>query len=775
MTLKLDATPEDLQIWLPEAEEHLQLLDEELVRLERDASDPELLQEIFRAAHTLKGSSAAIKHHRMAQLTHALENVLDDLRNGVLSVSSSLVDVLLETLDALRILRDEVMTREENPDLDVAAITERLHALRAGGGTQAVAVAAPPSASPDFGGLTVAQLRALAVGQGVALDGARRKADIIAVLHASIHAAADAAQGEAAVTVDFGLNPAELQHARSMQVLDQTVQQLSVEILPASAMPAARCLQVLNEIWSLAKVLASRPTAERIMAEDVDTRLDILLVSNEDADKLEAAARSVFEIEAATVMAYFGDRDATEGGDERAAEHLNRVRNDGDRRTLDLGSEARGKSEREQLKMAAAKLNRMSQTVRIDIDRLENLMNLVGELVIDKTRLQQVSAELNARHSGQPAVVSLDQVALHVGRITDELQEEVMRSRMQPIETVFNKLPRLVRDLARDMQKTVEFVIEGKETELDRSVIEEIGDPLIHIIRNSVDHGIESPEARVAAGKPAEGTVHLSARHEENQIVIAVSDDGGGIDPERLRRKALETGQLTEEVAARLTDEEAVELVFRSGVSTATVVTDVSGRGVGMDIVRTNIEKLNGNVSVKSELGRGTVVEIRLPLTLAIVRALLIKLREETFAIPLTSVMESLERRPEEIFTAHGREMIRLRDDVLPLIRLGAFFAVGENGADLDGDADAPAASNENGSTNGHARTSIPVVAVKVGARRSSLAVDELLGEQEVVIKALGGFVGDARGIAGATILGDGRVAMIVDVNGVIQSGGAAA
>ena len=454
------------------------------MRLERDASDPKLLQEIFRAAHTLKGSSAAIKHHRMAELTHALENVLDDLRNGALSVSSSLVDVLLETLDALRILCDEVITREESPDLDVAAITARLHAVQSGDEPEAVAVAVPPSGSPDFTGLTVAQLRALAVGQGVALDGARRKADIIAVLQAAIHAAADAAQGEAVVAVDFGLNPAELQHARSMEPVGQTVYQLRVEILPASSMPAARCLQVLNQLGSLGKVLASRPTAKQIMAEDVDTQLDILLVSDKAADKLEVAATSVFEIETATAGAYFGDRADTEDGDERAAERPDRVPGEGDRRMIDLGPEARGKSEGEQLKLAAAKLNRTSQTVRIDVERLDNLMNLVGELVIDKTRLQQVSAELNARsHSGEPAVASLDQVALHVGRITDELQEEVMRSRMQPIETVFNKLPRLVRDLARDMQKTVEFVIEGKETELDRSVIEEIGDPLIHIIR----------------------------------------------------------------------------------------------------------------------------------------------------------------------------------------------------------------------------------------------------------------------------------------------------
>jgi two-component system chemotaxis sensor kinase CheA len=346
-----------------------------------------------------------------------------------------------------------------------------------------------------------------------------------------------------------------------------------------------------------------------------------------------------------------------------------------------------------------------------------------------------------------------------MSRITNELQEEVMRSRMFPVENVFNRFPRMVRDLAKKADKKVNFVVEGKETELDRSVVEEIGDPLIHLLRNAIDHGIESVEDRVAAGKSEEGTITLSARHAENHIVIAVRDDGKGIDGASVREKVVIKGLLSPEAADRLKDSESVDLIFLPGLSTAGEVSEVSGRGVGMDIVKNNTEKLNGTVSISTELGVGSVFEIKMPLTLAIIRALLIGLDSRVFAVPLVSVKETIESRAEDVQTIRGREVIRLRGKVLPLLRLAESYRR----------LRPPQASDDQEFSNGEVKRHSYVVAVRVGDRQVGLVVDKLLGEQEVVIKSLGEFIGDVNRIAGATILGDGSVAMIVDINSLLQ------
>ena len=340
----------------------------------------------------------------------------------------------------------------------------------------------------------------------------------------------------------------------------------------------------------------------------------------------------------------------------------------------------------------APRAPRAATTVRVDVERLDSLMNLVGEMVIDKTRLQQLGRELSARYDSDESVRALADANAHIGRITDELQEEVMRSRMLPVENVFNRFPRMIRDLTREAGKKIDFVIEGKETELDRSVIEEIGDPLIHLLRNSVDHGIEAPADRKEAGKPEEGTITLSARHEENHIVISVGDDGKGIDVERVKAKAVTNGVISAEVAERLTLAESADLIFAPGLSTAEVVSEVSGRGVGMDIVKTNIEKLNGTVSISTELGAGTSIEVHMPLTLAIIRALLVKVDSRVFSVPLVSVRETLEVSAQKIRTVGGREVIKLRGDVLPLLRLSRAFPrrdrliglTGANGVDRE-------------------------------------------------------------------------------------------
>jgi two-component system chemotaxis sensor kinase CheA len=397
---------------------------------------------------------------------------------------------------------------------------------------------------------------------------------------------------------------------------------------------------------------------------------------------------------------------------------------------------------------AAAAPRGSSTTIRIDVARLDALLNLVGELVIDRTRLFQLGSSLVDQFGDDRTLGDLQQTALHIGRITDELQEQVMKSRMLPVESVFNRLPRVVRDVAAKQGKQIEFIIEGKDTELDRSVIEEIGDPLLHLIRNGVDHGIETPDERIAAGKPPVGRLKLSAQHADSFIVIALEDDGKGIPVESVKRKAVERGVVTQEQADRMSDQEAVQLIFAPGLSTAETISDVSGRGVGMDVVRANVEKINGSVEVQTRKGHGTTFTIRLPLTLAIVQALLVRVAGGIYALPIHSVTETLHVESNQVHQVNHREAIMLREQVLPLVNLRHVF-------DLD---DAASAQNENRL----------VVAVHTNNRQIGLIVDGLVGEQEIVIKPLGQLVGDVAGISGAAILGDGSVALIVDVAALI-------
>ena len=388
----------------------------------------------------------------------------------------------------------------------------------------------------------------------------------------------------------------------------------------------------------------------------------------------------------------------------------------------------------------------IEQTIRVDVSRLDSLMNLVGEMVLTRNRLGQVSSELDKRFDGDFLVEQLLDTTAQIGLITTELQLAVMKTRMVPIGKVFNKFPRMVRDLSKDLKKEIDLHISGEETELDKSIVEEIGDPLIHMIRNAVDHGVESPEERVKKGKPKKGNVYLTAYHEGNHIVIEIKDDGRGLNAEQLKRKALEKGIVTQEEINNMNEEEAFGLIFKPGFSTAAKVTGVSGRGVGMDVVKTNIEKLNGIIVIESKLGEGSTFKLKLPLTLAIIQALLVEVSGEIFAIPLVSVVETVRINENEIHNFEGREVLKLRDSVLSLIRLDEIF-------------------NVEGSFN----EDIYVVVVALAEKRLGLVVDRLVGQEEIVIKSLGEYLGGNVGIAGATIMGDGRVRLILDVAGVME------
>ncbi|NLW06722.1 MAG: chemotaxis protein CheA, partial [Clostridia bacterium] len=498
-------------------------------------------------------------------------------------------------------------------------------------------------------------------------------------------------------------------------------------------MKSARAYLVFNNLKDLGEVIKSVPHTRELEEEKFDNSFTLVFVSREDADTLANVVKSVSEIKEVTVEP---------------------IRLDDDEQTKEAAAATApvaGRTGREAPERRDSKNGefRISQTVRVDVQRLENLMNLVGELVIDRTRLAEIENALKTRLGREELLETLEEVSLHIGRITTELQEEIMKARMFPIDQVFNRFPRMVRDLAQKAGKEIDFIIEGRETELDRTVIEEIGDPLIHLLRNAIDHGIEAPEERLRQGKPRHGTVQLKAFQQENQIVITVEDDGAGMDSEKIKNTALSKGLLTPEAASRLSPREALQLIFLPGFSTSETITDVSGRGVGMDIVRNNIEKINGSIDIQSTPGKGTLFTIKLPLTLAINRSLLVNAGSRVLAIPLANVSEIIEVQPSQVQYIQRRKVVIVRDRVLPLISLNKALGLGKE-QETD--------------------TSYTVVIVSLAEKRLGFIVDNLIGEQEIVIKSLGSYIGKVQGIAGATILGDGSVALILDIGSLINS-----
>ncbi len=672
--LQFDLTADDEQLFLAEVDELIQRVEEALVDLERAPDDQDLLQEIFRAAHTIKGSSATIGHTRMAALTHTMETRLDDVRKGVAPVTPVLIEALLNALDVLKLLRNEVVTRSAvEVDLEGA-----IAALERG--------AAPKGAQP------------IARSKAKAARPKKRPAEA-------------AATHRVLITLDEG------------------------------PWMAVRALQALIALGERGQVVSSDPAQAEIEREDnqIGARLLVLVHTDEPESALHDALGHVPElgsisIEAVAAPAVPEPRAEVEAP---AAEAVSATIAPAARPLQPVGDP----------KSAPG----ASKTIRIDVARLDALLNLVGELVIDRTRLVQLGNAMAERFDDDRLTGELLLTSVHIGRITDELQEQVMKSRMLPIETVFSRLPRVVRDVSAKQGKQVDLVVEGKDTELDRSVIEEIGDPLIHLIRNAIDHGLESPEERIACGKPPTGTIRLSARHADSHILITLEDDGRGIAVDAVKRKAVERGVATQEQADRMTDQEAVELIFEPGLSTAKEISDVSGRGVGMDVVRANVEKLNGGVEVQSRAGAGTSFTIRLPLTLAIVQALLVRIAGVIYAIPIHAVTETLRVEEDQIHAVNHRDAMVLRGTVLPLVALRQVFGVVEQ---------------ETPEVGGEERL---VVAVHADASRQvGLIVDGLVGEQEIVIKPLGQFVGDVAGISGAAILGDGSVALILDVAALV-------
>ncbi|GAA8125429.1 chemotaxis histidine kinase/response regulator CheAY2 [Helicobacter pylori] len=655
----MDDLQEIMEDFLIEAFEMNEQLDQDLVELEHNPEDLDLLNRIFRVAHTIKGSSSFLNLNILTHLTHNMEDVLNRARKGEIKITPDIMDVVLCSIDLMKTLL--VTIRDTGSDTNNGKENEIEEAVK--------------------------QLQAITSQN---LEGAKE-------------------------------GTKEAPQKENEKEVKKEAEKENIEENKAKA-PTA-------ENFASDNPLADEPDLDyaNMSAEEVEAEIERLLNKRQEADK-ERRAQKKQEAKPKQEVAPKTETSKTETPKAPKTE-----------------TKAKAKADTEENKAPSIGVE---QTVRVDVRRLDHLMNLIGELVLGKNRLIRIYSDVEERYDGEKFLEELNQVVSSISAVTTDLQLAVMKTRMQPVGKVFNKFPRMVRDLSRELGKSIELIIEGEETELDKSIVEEIGDPLIHIIRNSCDHGIEPLEERRRLNKPETGKVQLSAYNEGNHIVIKISDDGKGLDPVMLKEKAIEKGVISERDAEGMSDREAFNLIFKPGFSTAKVVSNVSGRGVGMDVVKTNIEKLNGIIEIDSEVGVGTTQKLKIPLTLAIIQALLVGVQEEYYAIPLSSVLETVRISQDEIYTVDGKSVLRLRDEVLSLVRLSDIFKV-----------DAILESNSD----------VYVVIIGLADQKIGVIVDYLIGQEEVVIKSLGYYLKNTRGIAGATVRGDGKITLIVDVGAMMD------
>jgi two-component system chemotaxis sensor kinase CheA len=688
MSFNTEIGPEEIKVFLEEAEELLQLLDENIIKLENDRENPKIIQEIFRAAHTLKGSSAMLGHQRMTEVAHAMETLLDKLRNKKLELNSLIVDALLCGIDAIKSLTQEVVAGSEGVT-DVQATVNQL-------------VAASEKSGP---------------GEGISGDN---------------HNAGQESTADQGIVLDEEAQ----QKLSDAAAAGLAAYRIRVNILPGSEWKAVRSMQALGALEDKGTVVASQPSMAEIEQEKVGEELRIIFCTDRHAEEIRSALKSISDITDAQVTVF--TTRAGQAGRETAGG--NNGKEQAQPSAGGQGLDPRGAVDQPKLEGL--------QSIRVDVKVLDGLMNMVEELVIDRSRIGRVGKMLEGRYPDDGLVTDLIGTSNHIIKVINELHQDIMKVRLVPISLVFNKFPRLVRDLAQKQGKSLDLVLLGGETELDRTIIEQVSDPLIHLLRNAVDHGIESSAARKAAGKQEKAKVTLTAFQEEGHIFITLEDDGAGIDPQKIKQAAVKKGMITQEAADKLTENEAINLIFAAGMSTASKITEVSGRGVGMDIVRTNIERLNGSVSIDTELGKGTTFTVKLPLTLAVFQGLMVSIKSETYIIPLASVVETLGINADSISNVLSEEVMNLRGEIIPLLRLDSVLGL----------------SGHSGS-----RDKCYVIVVKGDNKRVGIIVDGLMDQQEFVIKPVARHIGDIKGIAGATILGDGQVALILDIPVLIK------
>ena len=698
-----------LEIFIDETSEHLQNLSDCIMELEKDPENMDTINEIFRAAHSLKGMAGTMGFKRMQRLTHDMENVFQEVRSEKVKVTSSMIDLLFKCLDAIEGYLDNVKASSDEGTEDNELIIKELNDFIA---AEDGAAAAPAQAEPK-----------------------------------KEEAPAQTAGGDDKKYFEFGLSESEKDKIKQAEEGGAHIYGMTIYIQKECLLKAARAFLVFKAVEEFGEILVYNPSSQDIEDEKFDCDFSIFIASDEPYEKIAEAAKSVSEIdkvvgEEVKYETLAAKQEKAEA-DAAAAE-----------KSQDAPAEAAPAQEQPQAQAAkpAAKTQSSgnkkqtvakpvtNRTVRVDIEKLDALMNQVSELIIAKNSLVSISSTDSGDFQNQ----SFHEQIEYLERITTNLHESVMKVRMVPIESVVAKFPRMIRDLSRKLDKKMELYMTGEDTELDRTVVDQIGDPLQHLLRNSADHGLEDNATRIAKGKPEVGSIFLNAFQEGNNVIIQVGDDGNGIDVEAVRNKAIERGVITEEQAETMSQKEIINLLFLPSFSMAKKITDISGRGVGLDVVKSNIEALGGDVEVKTELGVGTTFAVRLPLTLAIIQALMVEIRDEKYAIALGSISNIEDIPVKDIKYVEAQEVIHLRGKVIPLIRMDQVL-------DIEPKEEEP--------------ESLTVVIVQKGENLAGLVVDNLIGQQEIVIKSLGKYINNNKIISGATILGDGEVALILDVN----------
>lgn len=671
-----------LSVFIDESRDHLQAMNEQLLLLEQSPEDIGIVQTIFRSAHTLKGMSATMGFEDIASLTHEMENVLDLVRNEKLSMSEPIFECLFKGTDALESMVEDIINGGTGT-LDVSGLVEVLKSIVSG----------------------------------------------------------DMQTAPAGLNQRFSLDEFQLSVMTQSLAGGQKVYSIDVTLREDCVLKAARSFMVFGILENSGEVVGTYPSVEEIEQEKFEQQFSVYLVSEREAGELQADIQSVSEIESVTVVSlteemlhqlYAGVKEAAAAAvaEKKTAEPVQRAGEQPVKSAAEKNKAGRPAS--------GAAANR---TIRVDIERLDVLMNLFSELLIDRVRLEQLA--LDIRHT------ALSDTVEHMARVSSDLQNIVLKLRMVQIDTVFNRFPRMIRDIAKSLDKKVDLVITGAETELDRTVIDEIGDPLVHLLRNAIDHGLESTGDRLAAGKDETGTIQLSAFHSGSHVFIEIEDNGKGIDREKVLSTAISRNVVSQDQADKLTDKEVYQLLFASGFSTADQISDISGRGVGLDVVKTKIESLGGQVSVTSRPGQGTRFSVQLPLTLSIISAMLIRIGEEKYAIPLSSIVETLIINRKDIRTVHGNQFVNYRDHVIPVIFLNELLDIQINSVSVN--------------------PSLELVVIRKGDKLAAMVVDEFIGQQDIVLKSLGNYLTHLFAVSGATILGDGQVALILETNDLIK------
>ncbi len=701
-----------LEIFIDETKEHLQSLNEQLLVLEKEPENADTINEIFRAAHSLKGMAGTMGYKTMQELTHKWEDVFSEVRNGKMKVTPDLVDVLFKGLDKLETILDNIINAGNEGDDKCEEIIGQLIAFvkNGGAGAEAAPAAAPKKKSAKAAASTAAAPAAAAEAKA---EGGSDKEKFRQFKYA------DFEQHAITKAIDEGTNAFGV----------------TVYIQESCLLKAARAFMVFKKLEEMGTIAKSEPAVQDIEDEKFDLDFSMVFLTKESAEKVKEAIMNVSEVEAAYIAPLSKEGVIASTTKEENAQSESAAATATATETKPAASTS----------SATASTGKpvVNRSVRVDIEKLDDLMNLVSELIIAKNGLVSLNAQEEVNRNGGGIGPQIE----YLERITTNLHQSVMKVRMVPLESVFNRFPRMIRDVSKSLNKKINLVISGEETELDRTVIDEIGDPLTHLLRNAADHGIETAEERAKTNKPEVGTINLNAYQEGNNVVIEVKDDGKGIDVEKVKKKAIEKGTITKEQSEVMTDKEIIDLLFKPSFSTAEKVSELSGRGVGLDVVKTNIEKLGGDVEVHTVLGGGSNFVVRLPLTLAIIQSLMVEVGTEKYAIPLGSIQTIEDIPVSGLKYVQSKEVIHLRGSVIPIIRLNRIL-----------DIESKKSEEEN----------LTVVIVSKGEKLAGFVVDNLIGQQEIVIKSIGKYIDSPKMISGATILGDGEVALILDVNTLV-------